>query len=130
MSKLATLVVAVGALAFVTLSPNSAEAGWRRGWGWGPGVNVYVGPRYGWYGYRSYYRPLCLLLRLSLRLLSLLARTLLARLVLGTRAAEALVDLRRAIPELGSGPSAFLARAFTLNRQMNDGLSFSSERSS
>ena len=60
MSKLATLVVAVGALAlaFVTLSPNSAEAGWRRwGWGWGPSVNVYVGPRYGWYGYRPYYRP-------------------------------------------------------------------------
>jgi hypothetical protein len=61
MSKLATFVVAVGALvlAFVTLSPNSAEAGWRRGWGWGgwggPGVNVYVGPRYGYYGYR--YRP-------------------------------------------------------------------------
>jgi hypothetical protein len=54
------LVVAVGALAlaFVTLSPNSAEAGWRRwGWGWGPGVNVHVGPRYGWYGYRPYYRP-------------------------------------------------------------------------
>ena len=60
MSKLATLVVAVGALAlaFVTLSPNSAEAGWRRwGWGWGPGVNVHFGPRYGWYGYRPYYRP-------------------------------------------------------------------------
>ena len=60
MSKLATLVVAVGALAlaFVTLSPNSAEAGWRRwGWGPGPGVNVYVGPRHGWYGYRPYYRP-------------------------------------------------------------------------
>jgi hypothetical protein len=58
MSKLATLVVAVGALvlAFVTLSSNAAEAGWRRGWGGGPGVNVYVGPRYGWYGYR-YYRP-------------------------------------------------------------------------
>jgi hypothetical protein len=61
MSKLATFVVAVGALvlAIVTLSPNSAEAGWRRhGWGWGgwgPGVNVYVGPRYGYYGYR--YRP-------------------------------------------------------------------------
>jgi len=56
MSKLATLVVAVGALAlaFVTLSPNSAEAGYRR---WGPGVNVYAGPRYGWYGYRPYYRP-------------------------------------------------------------------------
>ena len=35
MSKLATFVVALGALvlAFVTLSPNSAEAGWRR-WGW------------------------------------------------------------------------------------------------
>src|SRR5262249_34599408 len=47
MSKLATLVVAVGALAlaFVTLSPSSAEAGWRRwGWGWGPGVSVHVGP--------------------------------------------------------------------------------------
>ena len=57
MSKLATLVVAMGALvlAFVTLSPN-AEAGWRRGWGWGWGPRVYVGPRYGWYGYR-YYRP-------------------------------------------------------------------------
>lgn len=52
--------MAVGALAlaFVTLSPNSAEAGWRRGWGWGPGVNVYVGPRYGWYGYRPYYLPM------------------------------------------------------------------------
>jgi hypothetical protein len=59
MSKLATFVVALGALvlAFVTLSPNSAEARWRGhgwGWGWGPGVNVYVGPRYGYYGY---YRP-------------------------------------------------------------------------
>ena len=56
MNKLATLVVALGALvlAFVTLSPNEAEAGWRRGWGWGP--RVPVGPRYGWYGYR-YYRP-------------------------------------------------------------------------
>jgi hypothetical protein len=40
------------ALAFVTLSPNSAEAGWRRG----PTV-VYAGPRYGWFGYRPYYRP-------------------------------------------------------------------------
>ena len=58
MSKLATIVGALGALvlAFVTLSPNSAEAGWRR-WGWGgPGVNVYVGPRYGYYG-PHYYRP-------------------------------------------------------------------------
>jgi hypothetical protein len=53
MSKLATLAVAVGALAltFVTLSPSSAEAGWRRGyWGWGPGVGVYVGPGCCWYG--------------------------------------------------------------------------------
>ena len=58
MNKLATLVVALGALvlAFVTLSPNAAEAGWRRGWDWGWGPRVYVGPRYGWYGYR-YYRP-------------------------------------------------------------------------
>jgi hypothetical protein len=61
MSKLATLMVAVGALALaiVTLSPSSAEAHrrWGRGWGgWGPGVNVYVGPRWGNYGYR-YYRP-------------------------------------------------------------------------
>jgi len=59
MSKLATFVVALAALvlAFVTLSPSSAEAGWRR-WGYwgGPGVSVYVGPRYGWYGPR-YYRP-------------------------------------------------------------------------
>ncbi|MEZ5827212.1 MAG: hypothetical protein R3D30_00715 [Hyphomicrobiales bacterium] len=60
MSKLATLMVAVGALALtiVTLSPSSAEAGWRR-WGRGPGVSVYVGPRYGYYAPRSsyYYRP-------------------------------------------------------------------------
>ncbi len=62
MSKLATFVVAAAALvlAFVTLSPSSAEAGWRRWgyWGWGPGVSVYVGPRWGWYGPRHYYyRP-------------------------------------------------------------------------
>jgi hypothetical protein len=57
MSKLATLLVAVGALALavVTLSPSSAEAGWRR-WG-GPGVRVYVGPRWGYYPPRRYYRP-------------------------------------------------------------------------
>ena len=62
MSKLVTFLVAVGALAltFVTLAPNSAEAGWRRGgWGWGgPRVGVYVGPRYGYgYGYGYGYRP-------------------------------------------------------------------------
>lgn len=60
MSKLATLMVAVGALALavVTLSPSSAEAGWRRG-GWrAPGVNIYVGPRWGWYAPRyRYYGP-------------------------------------------------------------------------
>ena len=57
MSKLATLAVAVGALAlaFVTLSPSSAEAGWRRSyWGWGPRVGVYVGPRCCWYGGPAY----------------------------------------------------------------------------
>ncbi len=57
MSKVATLFVALGvlALAFVTLAPSAAEAGWRR-WG-GPGVNVYVGPRWGYYPPRRYYRP-------------------------------------------------------------------------
>jgi hypothetical protein len=62
MSKLAVLAVAAGALALlaVSLVPNSAEAGWRRGgyWGWrGAGVNVYVGPRYGYYGPRRYWGP-------------------------------------------------------------------------
>jgi len=59
MSKLATLLVAIGALALavVTVSPSSAEAGWRRG-GWGgPGVSVYVGPRWGYYPPRRYYGP-------------------------------------------------------------------------
>ena len=58
MSKLATLAVTIGVLvlAFVTLSPSSAEAGWRRGyWGGGPRVGVYVGPRYGGYGPRRRY---------------------------------------------------------------------------
>ena len=57
MSKLATFAVAVAALvlALVTLSPNSAEAGWRRGWG-GAGVNLHVGPRWGWYAPRYRYR--------------------------------------------------------------------------
>jgi len=72
MSKLATFAVALGALvlAFVTLSPSSADAGWRgRGWYGGPGVNVYVGPRWGYcpryrywggayaYGYPYAYYP-------------------------------------------------------------------------
>jgi hypothetical protein len=68
MKKLATSLVALGALAvlFVSVTPDSASAGWRRwggyygGWGgYGPGVGVYVGPRYGYYGYPyAYsYRP-------------------------------------------------------------------------
>lgn len=66
MRKLATFLVAVGALAlvFVTLSPSSADAGWRkRAWGYGPGVRVYVVPNPGWYAPRygvygpRYYRP-------------------------------------------------------------------------
>ena len=58
MSKLATLLVAIGALAlaFVTVSPSAAEAGWRRGWV-GPGVHIRVGPRWGYYAPRRYYGP-------------------------------------------------------------------------
>jgi hypothetical protein len=53
------MAVAAGALALalVSLAPSSAEAGWRRGYWGGPGVSVYVGPRYGWYGPRRYWRP-------------------------------------------------------------------------
>ena len=58
MRKLATFVVALGALAlaFITISPNSAEAGWRR-WGgyWAPGVSAYAGPGCCWYGPRYGY---------------------------------------------------------------------------
>jgi len=55
MRKVATLLVAVGALALavVTLSPSSADAGWRR-WS-GPGVHVRVGPRWGYYAPRRRY---------------------------------------------------------------------------
>jgi hypothetical protein len=54
MSKFTTLALAVAAfaLAFVTLAPSSADAGWRRG----PGATVYVGPRSGWYGSRRHWR--------------------------------------------------------------------------
>ena len=59
MSKLATLAVAVGALALalsrssqVRRKPDGAGA---IGAG-GPGVSVYVGPRWGWYGARHYGR--------------------------------------------------------------------------
>ena len=50
---------AAAALGLVAITPGSAEAGWRSGWWGGPGVGIYVGPRYG-YGYRNYsyrYRP-------------------------------------------------------------------------
>lgn len=57
MKKLTMVLAAVWAIVLlaVTFAPNSAEAGWRR-WGWGPGVGVYVGPRwgYGYYGYPNY----------------------------------------------------------------------------
>ena len=54
MSKFATLALAMGAftLAFVTLAPSSADAGWRRK----PGVNVYVGARRGWYSPQRHWR--------------------------------------------------------------------------
>jgi len=59
MKRFAILAAAVGVLAFtlVTLLPQSADAGWRRkAWrgGYGPGVSVYVGPRYGYYAPRTY----------------------------------------------------------------------------
>lgn len=55
MNKLATMLIAAFALAltFVAIAPDPASAGWRRGWGYGPRVGVYAGPRYG-YGYRRY----------------------------------------------------------------------------
>ena len=59
MQRLATRLVAAYALilALVAIAPGEASAGWRRWGGWyGPGVNVYVGPGYGYYGgYRPYY---------------------------------------------------------------------------
>ena len=42
------LVLFVVAIAIVALSPSKASAGW--GWWGGPGVNIYVGPRYPYYG--------------------------------------------------------------------------------
>jgi hypothetical protein len=64
MKKLTMSLAALGAVTalFVAATPDSAEAGWRR-WGgyyggyYGPGVGVYVGPRYGYYGYPYRYRP-------------------------------------------------------------------------
>ncbi|ODR93743.1 hypothetical protein AUC69_04045 [Methyloceanibacter superfactus] len=61
MRKFAIMAASVGVLAFtlVSLAPPSADAGWRRkAWrnGYGPGVSVYVAPRYGYYAPRRTYR--------------------------------------------------------------------------
>ncbi len=112
MSKLATFVVAVGALvlAFVTLSPSSAEAGWRRGGLGRTGRERLCRTALG------LVRPAlsllgALRLRLPLRLLSLLARALLARLVLGTSASKA---FEGPLPK-GRGPLALRRGSFSLN---------------
>ena len=55
MKYLLTLILAVMALGLVSFCPNQAEAGWRRGWG--PSVNVRVGPRRTWWGPRVYVGP-------------------------------------------------------------------------
>jgi hypothetical protein len=59
MKRLATILIAACALtlALAAISPDPASAGWRRGRGYyAPGVGVYVGPGYGYYGgYRPYY---------------------------------------------------------------------------
>lgn len=58
MKKFAIMALAVGAfsLTFVSLAPQSADAGWRRKAarsGWAPaGVAVQAGPRYGYYAPR------------------------------------------------------------------------------
>src|SRR3990172_9408902 len=57
-------------------------------------------------------------LRLPVRLLSLLAGALLARLVLGSRAAKAPTRLQRATPER-AWPFGFAARLFLAECQMN-----------
>jgi hypothetical protein len=57
MKRLATMLVAACGLALtpIAISPDAASAGWRRSYGawsvYGPGVGVYVGPRWGYYGY-------------------------------------------------------------------------------
>jgi hypothetical protein len=56
---ISTAAVSVLAFTFVSLVPQPADAGWRRkAWrhSYAPGVNVYVGPRYGYYEPRRYYR--------------------------------------------------------------------------
>ena len=65
MKKLLPLFLGAVALAIVAFSPSSASAGVRIGFGWGGwvwggwGPNIYIGPRYGYWGgyypYRRYY---------------------------------------------------------------------------
>ena len=54
MKCMVTLVAAIMAWGLVALTPTQSDAGWRRG-GWGPGVSVRVGPRWG--GPRVYAGP-------------------------------------------------------------------------
>ena len=109
MKRLATMLIAACALALalVAISPDQASAGWRRwgGWGYyGPGVGVYVGPRYGYYGYgyRPYYYG-----------------------------GSQLSGFQKAIPGGGDGPLAWPAKPpASRERHMNGALSFGSAGSS
>ena len=87
MRKFAIMAAAVGVLAFtlVSLAPPSADAGWRRKAlrnGYAPGVSVYVGHAT---ATTSRAGLITTALQLPLRLLSLLAESLLGRLVLGAK---------------------------------------------
>ena len=63
-------------------------------------MNVYVGPRHGWYGYRPYYRPSAYHCGYPYGYYPYWRRRYWRRLVLGTRASKAPQQLQRAIPEL------------------------------
>ncbi len=59
MKKHLACFLCVVALAVMAFAPSKASAGW--GWWGGPGISIYVGPRYGYpccgyygYGYRPY----------------------------------------------------------------------------
>ena len=54
MKYVLTFLAALIGLGTVALSSTPADAGWRHHRGWGLGVGIYVGPRYG-YGYRRPY---------------------------------------------------------------------------
>jgi hypothetical protein len=60
MKRRLACLLGAAAIAVVALTPSKASAGW--GWWGGPGINIYIGPRYPYYyGYRPYgyygYRP-------------------------------------------------------------------------